>query len=81
MMESMILTSITLQLYSYIKTNNLRFPLVLGRPNGGNLEPLMNAQDLAGCSKNHSVFLELLRARCQEKAINISGTTTTEIKL
>ena len=65
-----------MQLKDHIETNNLRFPLVLGRSNGGSLEPLMNALDLAGCSKDHSAFLELLRARCQEKAIDISKNTT-----
>ena len=32
----------------------------------------MIAQDLAACSKNHGEFLDLLRERCKEKAIDIS---------
>ncbi|MCJ1310475.1 hypothetical protein MMC25_004139 [Agyrium rufum] len=57
---------------NYVKTNNLRYPLVLGRADGQELQQLMSGEDLIGCPKDHKKFLELLRERTAEKNIPLS---------
>ena len=60
-----------LKLINYSKAKSLRYPVVLGQNSGGELEQLLSAEDLASCSKNHTEFLKVLRAKAAEKGIAI----------
>lgn len=58
-----------MQLRDFVKTNELRYPLVLAQKAGGPLQLLLTAQDLAGVSKDHLAFLSLLNTKAQENGI------------
>jgi hypothetical protein len=55
-----------IQLRDFVKTNELRYPVVLGQGAGGPLQLLLTAQDLAVVSKDHSAFVKLLNEKAEE---------------
>ena len=65
--------SLTLvQLRDFVKTNELRYPVVLGRRAGGPLQLLLTAQDLAVVSKDQSAFLTLLSKKADESGLPLN---------
>jgi hypothetical protein len=52
-----------------VKTEELRYPLVLGQKAGGPLQLLLTAQDLAEVSKDQSAFLKILNQKAEESGL------------
>ncbi|KAK9321351.1 hypothetical protein V1517DRAFT_326794 [Lipomyces orientalis] len=62
------------EIVDFVSANSLRYPVVLGKTKGRELELLMTSEDLAGCSGDHSQFLKLLRAKAVEKNVPLDET-------
>lgn len=58
-----------IQLRAFVKTKELRYPLVLGQNAGGQLQLLLTAQDLAEVSKDQSAFLKVLHQKAEENGL------------
>ena len=61
-----------IQIVDYVAANSIRYPVVLGRKNGGQLEVLLKAEDLTNCAGDHSKFLDLLRTKAVEKDVPLA---------
>lgn len=65
----------TVQIKDFVNSQELKYPLILGRRGvGESLELLMEAKDIQGCNKDHGEFLATLKTRAAEKGIPLSIT-------
>ncbi|KAI9678177.1 MAG: hypothetical protein M1817_006122 [Caeruleum heppii] len=61
------------ELTRYVSEHQLTHPLVLGRPSSTEgLQCLLTAEDLLKCSKDHELFLKMLREKATAKGIDVS---------
>lgn len=60
---------LTPELSNFVKSNKLRYPLVLGQAKSGALKVLIEGDQLLAVSKDHSAFLTLLSQRAEEEAV------------
>ena len=63
---------IPVQLRDFVKTKELKYPVVLGQRAGGPLQLLLTARDLAVVSKDHSAFVKLLNEKAEENDLPLN---------